>query len=313
MTSGSATATEQAKMMREEYKKLTDSLDREIGGDNVYVNTETRFGKIISDARRQRDDFEELIEAFGGGDKAFERMAEFLEDTLEIHEEKSKSAEERWKNTREQLSIIEDMGFLKGADFGIVERELFAKSPLAEAREELRSMEDDIHALEMGFSEADKAKESFLKLPGADELKDIFVGHQKRIEELQKGREMKEWGKSLVESTKTPVERAMEEMDKIRQLMQMPEEMRGGLTKGAAERKLKELQTTISGRELVGAGRFGFAEFGKQLQDAVLKRNTPAERSARANEKQVQQLEILVDEIGNIRERSEGGYLTGGH
>jgi tape measure domain-containing protein len=313
MTDGTSTAAEQAKMMKEEYKKLADSLEREIGGDNVYVNTESRFGKIISDARRQKKEFDELVEAFGGGDAAFERMGEFLEKSASIYEDKSKTAAEKWEETKNQLRIIGDLGFLKGADFGIIERELFAKSPLAEAREELRSMEDDIHALEMGFSEADKAKSRFLKLPGADELEDIFVGHQKRLEELQKSREMKEWGKSLVESTKTPVDRAMEEMDKINQLMQMPEEMRGGLTKGAAERRLKELQTTISGRELVGAGRFGFAEFGKQLQDSILKRNSPAERSARANEKQVGQLEILIDTIGNIRERAEGGYLTGGH
>jgi tape measure domain-containing protein len=312
MSEGTGTAAEQTKMMMEEYKKLVELLEKDAGPSNVYRNPMTRQGQIIAEARQQKSDFDELIESFGGGDKSFERMAEFLEKSAEIHEDKLKTAEEKWEDTKKQLKVIGELGFMKGADFGVIERELFAKSPLAEAREELRSMEDEIHALEMGFSEADKAKERFLKLPGTDELEDIFVGHQKRLEELQKAQEMKEWGKSLVEITKTPVERAMEEMDKIKQLMQMPEEMRGGLTKGAAERKMEELRMSISGRELVGAGRFGFADFGKQLQDSILKRNSPAERSARANEKQVQQLGMLVDTIGNIREKAEGGYLTGG-
>jgi TP901 family phage tail tape measure protein len=146
------------------------------------------------------------------------------------------------------------------------------KSPLGEALQELKELKDEAQQLREGFGELEIAKREFAKTPFVtpdqidefEKLKGELIG----LKELEK---LKEKWESVLQ---TPLEKMKEGMEELRKLKEA-----GDITPEMFERGKTKLEREAGiGGEFLGAGRFGFADFGKQLQDAILKKDDPQKR-----------------------------------
>ena len=110
---------------------------------------------------------------------------------------------------------------------------------------------------------------------------------------LQKNLEMKREGKELAESLRTPMERLEATMARLRKL-----KAAGAITEETYQRALEREKGKIGEDKWKGLkGRFGFAEYGKRLQDLFLQREDPLQKRIADN----------ADQQTKLLERIEAG------
>ena len=107
---------------------------------------------------------------------------------------------------------------------------------------------------------------------------------------------------SMVESLKTPLERAGDELSKIMSLQLDPEWAFRAL-EGLSE-KVKGM--TATPMEFVMTGQVGFAEFGRQIQSALLKPEDPQKKVAANTKKSAELLENIETKMDNLQLQGYG-------
>lgn len=90
---------------------------------------------------------------------------------------------------------------------------------------------------------------------------------------------LREFGKQLSEQIKTPVEKAREELEKLDQARALGIG-RGGISTETYARRIRELQLELRPEPVLAPGRYEFADFGRQIQDAFLRRDDPTKITA---------------------------------
>jgi len=148
------------------------------------------------------------------------------------------------------------------------------KLDLTTAREQFESLRERVEAITMEFPELAEAAKKFLDL----EWKKTPMGEAEKAlaEEASK---MKENISRLTEQMATPFEKAAAEFDRLKKLRE------AGLGEETYKRALLGVQKELEGGEQIvspalAAGRFGFEQYGKSLQDMLLKSDDPAKKTA---------------------------------
>lgn len=120
---------------------------------------------------------------------------------------------------------------------------------------------------------------------------------KKRTEESR----FKDMAKSIREEMRTPVDKMLRFVFDIKKLAERGRQgLPGGLSPVEAMRRLQmERQRVQEGRPKedirIEAGRFGFADYGKSLQDAFMKSNDPAKMTAK-NTAEANKMLILINQ-----------------
>ena len=118
---------------------------------------------------------------------------------------------------------------------------------------------------------------------------DSFRKMRSEMKMLQDQLDKKAMGEALTKSLMTPLENAREELRNIRSLW-------AGftITPETAQRALDQLKDKLTPKiEFAVTGRVGFAEFGRSIQDALLKPDDPQKKTA----KNTADMKVLLDEI----------------
>ena len=144
--------------------------------------------------------------------------------------------------------------------------------------------------------EAARELEKFSGMAGVSE-EDIqrYKQLQKQIVEANKESERRDTAKSLTERFRTDVEKAQEELTKLQDMWQ-----HGLISEETYERALERYKKQFQPESLLGAGTIGFADFGKQIQNAILQRNDPNKVTAEESKKQTTMLRTIDGELKKL-------------
>ena len=130
------------------------------------------------------------------------------------------------------------------------------------------------------------------------------------LEKKVKGAELVAKAKSLTEEMMTPAEKAKKELDMIDELMKLPLD-KGGISFQTAQRARSKIQKDLKPEPLVAAGRFGFADFGTQIQDAILKRDDPQKAIEKNTKETAKNTGLNVDVMKKVADKLVTGMLVG--
>jgi hypothetical protein len=177
-------------------------------------------------------------------------------------------------------------------------------------RFKIRAMKGDWDSATEGFLKAFENPEK----PGEFKagLEGIFPTLHSLLEEfreMEKLVKLRDFGKNITEQMKTPLEKAKEELEKLNELyaMGMAGE-KGGISEETYIRRLKKIKEELSGGQitLLAPGRYDFADFGRQIQDAFLQRNDPARQALVEAEKQTNFLDLINGTLNRIEAKPVG-------
>jgi len=144
---------------------------------------------------------------------------------------------------------------------------------LTTVHEQFETLRDRVEAITMEFPELAEAAKKFLDL----EWKKTPMGEAEK-QLADDATKMKENISKLTEQMATPFEKATAELDRLQKLRE------AGLNKETYKRALLGVQEELEGKlttSVAGpSGRFGFEQYGKSLQDMLLKTEDPQKKTA---------------------------------
>jgi hypothetical protein len=270
------------------FKKTKDIWEVPLAFTEFFKGSEdvgVKVKEITAKIEEARNKLKELVE--GKKEEAEEPEAE-EEDVVDAEMKKAEAAKKREAGTKGLLSTITKVR----EEEAKLRAELAGIDP-AIAKFESRAFvtQEHINSFKLAQSEVNKLKK---------ELEDI--------EEL-KGLEQK-WTEAL----KTPMDKmkeGMAELDRLREEGRISEEM---FQKG--KEKLEKEARGIGEPGGIGAGRFGFADFGRNLQDMLLKQDDPQKkiedntnRTAKAAEEWNTKSGEMIDRMPTAQQLEDmGGY-----
>ena len=181
------------------------------------------------------------------------------------------------------------------------------KTPLGEIQNKFKDIRFEIEGLRHGWKDWQIELMKFAQMPGVtvpkliEMKKDLLEREQwkKRRSEDQRFETM---SKQMKADIKTPTENMQEFATSIAVLMDRGRAgLSGGLTQEEGIKRLQMERQRVEGglqsqsnEPMAGAGRFGFAEYGKAIQNMFLKSDDPAKDTAR-NTKQANELLGTID------------------
>lgn len=169
-----------------------------------------------------------------------------------------------------RLEMLSAVGLISAADAATYFSDAVNKMAgdplgrLQDLRDEIRKVRDGLADWQM---ELDRMKKNPLIKPA--QLKE-FQDLNKELEGMRRMAGMREEGKRMFESLRTPAEMLRKEFTDIQELFKV------GTISGVTA--FRGVQKLVKGEPILGAGRFGPREFGKQIQDAMLRREDPQKK-----------------------------------
>jgi tape measure domain-containing protein len=150
------------------------------------------------------------------------------------------------------------------------------------AKEQFAKMGDEIFLMNGGMTEAEKKAKDFAatldERLGADQKEKLvseFKQLQAEMDRLEGEKKMKERGKQITESMRTPADELKTYLAEIVKLR------RGGfISQGTAAGALLQEKEKFKLEPLAKAGTTGFTDLGRGLQDALLRRDDPQKKMA---------------------------------
>ena len=265
---GLGVTKEEVEAFRKEVEKLAEELGVHLREGPVYRDIADEADKLFSLLRRSR-----TIDVFHY-DEDFEplirRFSSIQDAFIAIRnaQEAAITPMEKYKQLIQDIANFERIGALTAAQ---------------------------------AMRERKKAAEALAEVTGeAGKRREVEQERKRAIEDRKRGLEdLVERGRRITESLRTPVEESFARISELRDLFAKGvlgrEAFRRGLVveRGRLEKGLR-LEQAVT-------GRVGFADFGKQIQDAVLKRDDPQKGILKATEGAEKLLRDISKYLKNLR------------
>jgi len=258
-------------------KEIADIEERKQRGEPGTYGEDLWRRKIeLGIAKENLARYKNLTEAFGGAGRAASFMADVMSKLNERLTDGAGDINEYAANLQELV----ERGWIDAADKAWLLDKAMEEigDPRAAGREKIQSMIEEAYRLRNGLSEAAIALREFSQTPGVTQsMIHQFEQLQEQIGLLQSNKEWRDAAKGFEEQYKSPMKKKMEELLELQNAYQYGQ---GELSTEAFERARKAIEGRYKEPALTGAGAIGFAEFGKRMQDAILKQDDPQRQIA---------------------------------
>lgn len=295
--------------VQESLQRAKDFLNSRGGtmGDSMFADAveNLRFWSAELDSAKGRlEAMRTLVEKFGSAKEA----SSFLQGAKDA----GNTPQEDLDEYKKKLDALREIGALTAEEYASAWAKAERESPMQKAVEDLQSLGEELDSIRLktkGVTDetiaAAKARQQFKAIPGVTQAEiDAFEAMQKEMAQANKELKAMEDGKKLKERFATPAEKAKKELSEMWKLFKS-----GDISAETYQRGLLDYRKQMQGEPLVGAGRIGFAEFGQQIQDAMLARNDPAKVTAEESKKQTGLLGIIKGELEKIGAKEPAGAL----
>ncbi|MEE9592522.1 MAG: tape measure protein [Thermoplasmata archaeon] len=273
----------------------------------------TRLGRITEKSFQRSQAIEKLLTAFRerafaggtpvGSPEDFAQIAKSIISFMEDVKSSIKTPLGELEEFRKKLVALVDGGLLPAEAAQRAYSKALRESPFGEAISSLEELREKVAQVAQGLTDAQVAMQKFAKLPGVTkEMADEFARLTKQLSDL-------EARDQITKSLRTPLEESQERVAKMMELFDKglitPETLRRGLErekKGLAPDQPEEM-----------AKRFGIADFGKQIQNALLQRDDPQKKTAEETEKSRIFLGQIKTGIDTLNNKPQPGMLVAGN
>lgn len=178
-------------------------------------------------------------------------------------------------------SLVDEFSYVQEKIAGLqLKKEL--EDSVVSAKEQFAKMGEEILLMNGGMTEAEKKAKDFAdtldKRLGADQKEKLvseFNQLQAEMDRLEGEKKLKDRGKQITESMRTPTDELKTYLAEIVKLR------RGGfISQGTAAGALLQEKEKFKLEPLAKAGTTGFTDLGRGLQDALLRRDDPQKKMA---------------------------------
>jgi len=230
-----------------------------------------------------------MMDVFGGPNEA-DKFLSTLRDKL-------RTPKQELEEYSKKLKGLVDMGELSMNEARNAFRKAVEDTPAAKMWKEVQ---DRLHGVsnEMSAFESVVARQVNTFKATRTATKETVEAFTKLVTKA----EGLERAKVLTEGLMTPVERARKEFEKIQQLMPY---MKPEMSKRALNKLADELRP-----KLVMTGQVGFVDYAKQIQNALLRKDDPAEKTAKNTEESKKLLALINTGISNLNAKPNVGVFA---
>jgi len=253
----------------------------------------------------------ELLSIFGSAEQAAGALGKFHKSLDEL-----KPPREKLATLHAQLTGLVRAGRMTRTQMLSLFRVAWKDSPFAGPSRELSKLREKAFALEHGLTDAQKELRRFKLMEGVtDKHVREFERFQGVIADAEKALAWEDKAATLKLELKTTLGGSIDEArDKIHEIQEMlnrklisPEqadEARAMIAEGLQAQIQMEQKAPI-----MEGGRFGFADFGKSLQDSILRQKDPAKKAdeeAKKTAKNTADANLLLTEIRDLTGKNLG-------
>jgi len=282
--------------LHEEYGKLEDQIKRA-----MRAGEPGRRGEVegLAELEDRLDALRRTFRAFGDEVTLSEVVTEFRERLVEL------DVPAGLEEIIRRLKTLVDIGELSVEQAKEIYKTYYEDSPFGRLAEQIKDVNFEVEALAGGWDAARIELEKFARQEWVS---------PKQVEEMKKAIELREAWKAEKEEEKgfeklaakmreeiqSPVDKMRDFVFDIEDLVERWRQgLPGGLSPAEAVERLKmEREKLLEEKPKfeMEAGRFGFADYGKALQDVFLKTDDPAKKTAANTAETNKKLDTIINE-----------------
>lgn len=245
---------------------------------------EGKLRKQLDDLDFRVHDFHRMFRAFGSEVILAERVEEFRERLSKLN------VPAGLEEIIRELNSLVAVGELSTEKAKAIYKTYYDESPFGKIAEEIADVNFEVEALAGGWDQARIELEKFARQKWVSEenrtaMEKAMAARERLHRRATEEERLEDMAKEAREKIQTPAEKMQDFVADVEEMVErFRQGIKGGLSPEEATRFLQiereKIKEGIPKSEVTAVGRFGFAEYGKHLQDLFLKSDDPAKKTA---------------------------------